>query len=219
MTQNKQTKNSIKHRKQDFTNVCSCGTIMIYDKSNWICPKKLEEDKQTCKCGHLIDLHIESILGKCIAGECSQCDCKKYSPNKSEGMVPLKKSKLPQQAQTGSDNSQHKSKDKENLSSTHDGTSDCADPIFGNSIDKLSKEIEEAKKEWESDRFSDYKKDKLHLLQAQLTTELRLSQQVRNILDMLIKDYGYCNCKRSHKDIHMDIVADLEKAKKEMSKL
>lgn len=35
---------------------------------------------QTCECGHCIDVHIEYVEGKPIAGECGHipCSCKKY---------------------------------------------------------------------------------------------------------------------------------------------
>jgi hypothetical protein len=44
------------------------------------------------------------------------------------------------------------------------------------------------------------------------------TEQVIKIIEKyiggLVKDYGYCNCKRKHKDMHMDICNDLEKIKK-----
>ena len=44
---------------------------------------KCQEDRlhvpdQICECKHLIDLHIEQVNGKAIAGECRKCDCQKY---------------------------------------------------------------------------------------------------------------------------------------------
>ena len=39
---------------------------------------------------------------------------------------------------------------------------------------------------------------------------------LREYLDGLIKDYGYCNCKLKEKDFHMTVVKDLEKMKREL---
>ena len=40
-----------------------------------------------------------------------------------------------------------------------------------------------------------------------------IEEVVKKYIGGLAKDYGYCNCKRKHKDIHMDIYNDLEKIK------
>ncbi len=40
--------------------------------------------------------------------------------------------------------------------------------------------------------------------------------EVGKVLDGLIKDYGYCDCKRNSDQMHEDIVKDLEKLKKEL---
>jgi len=40
--------------------------------------KQNEDNIQICKCKHPIDNHIEQIDGKVIAGECINCECKKY---------------------------------------------------------------------------------------------------------------------------------------------
>ena len=40
-----------------------------------------------------------------------------------------------------------------------------------------------------------------------------IEETIEKYIGGLAKDYGYCNCKRKHKDMHMDICNDLEKIK------
>jgi len=46
-----------------------------------------------------------------------------------------------------------------------------------------------------------------------MTTEAEKIKNVSALIDGLSDDYGYCNCKRKHNDMHLDIVKDLEKLK------
>lgn len=45
-----------------------------------------------------------------------------------------------------------------------------------------------------------------------------IEEVIEDYIQGLANDYGYCSCKRKHKDMHMDICNDLERIKPLMIK-
>ncbi len=52
------------------------------------------------------------------------------------------------------------------------------------------------------------------IIQKHTIDKQRARDVIKKYLQGLANDYGYCNCKKTHKDIHMDICNDIEKIQK-----